>query len=55
MDDAGTNAIVSNGSYGAGGVVLKGYFEVSVDGVEGSAPPDVQNIYLKGVDSSSAK
>jgi len=53
IDPAGTNAQVNNGSYGAGNLVVKGYFEVSVQGVLGDAPPTVQNIFLKGVDSSA--
>lgn len=53
INTAGTDAQANNGSYGAGALVLKGYFEVSVQGVLGGEPQDVQNTFLKGVDSSA--
>src|SRR5258708_10943410 len=55
INTAGTDAQANNGSYGAGALVLKGYFEVSVQGVLGSDPQDVENIFLKGIDSSTVR
>ena len=53
IDTAGTDAQANNGQYGAGLLVVKGYFEVSVQGVLGAYPQEVQNTFLKGVDSSA--
>ena len=53
LDPAGTNVEMDNGSYGAGSLVIRGYFEVSVRGVLGSDPPNVQNVFLTGVNSSA--
>lgn len=52
---AGSDVQADNGPYGAGSLVVKGYFTISVRGVLGSDPPDVQNVDLHGVSSSSVR
>ncbi|HWS82849.1 MAG TPA: hypothetical protein VN207_01170 [Ktedonobacteraceae bacterium] len=55
INAADSDAQINNGSYGAGSLVIKGYFEFSVQGVLGAEPQDVQNVFLKGIDSSTTK
>lgn len=50
-----SNAEADNGPYGAGSIVIKGYFTVSVRGRTGITPPNIQNFNLDGVDSSTIK
>ena len=50
-----SDATANNGSYGAGSLVVKGYFTVNVQGVLGAEPQDVQNIELHGVSPASVK
>jgi sulfur transfer protein SufE len=40
---------VDNGSFGAGNLVVKGPFSVLVEGMKGSAPPDVNVVSLRGL------
>jgi hypothetical protein len=42
------NAEVDNGRFGAGAIVVKGDFNVSVRGPSGTSPPGIQNIVLLG-------
>jgi hypothetical protein len=45
------DAHVDNGKYGAGNVVVRGYFAISLRNALGSAPQDVKHIYLRAVAS----
>jgi hypothetical protein len=55
INTASTDAAADNGSFGAGTIVIKGYFSVNDRGGLGSTPSNVYNILLKGVDSSTIK
>ncbi len=46
------DAQLSNGPTGAGSIVLKGYFSVSVRGPLGTAPPGVSNIVLNAINAA---
>ena len=50
-----TNAEADNGPFGAGSIVIKGYFTISNRGKTGITPDNVNNIDLDGVDSSTIK
>ncbi len=43
------DAQVDNGAYGAGNIVVHGYFAISLRHSLGSAPADVEHIYLRAV------
>jgi hypothetical protein len=43
------DAQVDNGAYGAGNIVVHGYFAISLRPSLGSAPPDVKHVYLRAV------
>jgi FHA domain len=46
--DPSSNVQIDNGAYGAGSLVVKGPFSVTVEGQLGSAPPEVTNVSLRG-------
>jgi hypothetical protein len=54
VDDV-SQAQVDNGEYGAGSVVVHGYFAVSVRGRLGTLPPGVTAIYLTAVPAEQAR
>ena len=43
------DAQLDNGPYGAGHIVVHGYFAISLRQALGSAPPEVQHIFLRAV------
>lgn len=45
-----SDASVSNGPYGAGSLVIKGYFSASLRGVLGANPQEIINFQLNAVD-----
>jgi hypothetical protein len=48
----GSDATANNGSYGAGSLVVKGYFTVNVQGELGSEGRGIQNVDLHGVSAA---